>query len=177
MNNKIKGAISAAAAGVLLLGGLGSLAYWNDSESAGGGTLASGELSLDTPTAVAWFDVTGGVTEPIASITDFRIVPGDVLEYRASAGINADGDNLKATVTADGSAITGEATALSPFITTAVAAKIGTTPVTTITEANNNQVIDLVVTVTFSNTATGLQGQNSSVNLSDLKVTLQQVQQ
>lgn len=46
MHNNIKAALAATAATVLLLGGAGTLASWNDSETIGGGAIKSGELSL-----------------------------------------------------------------------------------------------------------------------------------
>jgi alternate signal-mediated exported protein len=174
MNNKVKGALAAGAAGILLLGGLGSLAAWSDSTTSDPGILSSGELSLDEPTAGAWFDVTTVPAGESIDIAAFDIVPGDVVEYRASVVVQAEGDNLSATLTADGSGIVAP-TALSPYISTEVAANIGSAAVTTITEDNDGQTIDFVVTVAFSDTAVLQQGQNSSVDLSALAVTLQQV--
>ena len=46
MKKSTKGALAAAAAGSLLLGGAGSLAYWTDAETVGGGSIASGHLKL-----------------------------------------------------------------------------------------------------------------------------------
>jgi alternate signal-mediated exported protein len=183
MNNKVKGSLAAAAAAVLCLGGLGTLAYWNDDESTNGGTVSSGELSLDAPTNVSWFDVTGDGEVAIANIDNFLIVPGDVLEYRASVVVNAAGDNLAAELTADGSTITGDASLLENLDTT-FAASIGVapgTPVTAdypITADNDGDTVNVVVTLSFDSvTTTDLEAQTESVDLSDLTVTLQQVQQ
>jgi alternate signal-mediated exported protein len=183
MNNKVKGALAAAAAGVLCLGGLGSLAYWNDDESTNGGIVSSGELSLDAPTNVSWFDVTGSGEVAIADINTFLIVPGDVIEYRASVVVNAAGDNLAAELNADGSTISGDAELLANLDTTLVAS-IGDapgTPITAdypITADNNGDTVNVVVTLSFDSVSTtDLEAQNESVDLSDLTVTLQQVQQ
>ena len=49
MKKSTKGALAATTAGVLLLGGAGSLAFWSD--SIGGSTISSGHISLDDTTA------------------------------------------------------------------------------------------------------------------------------
>ena len=179
MNTRVKGAVAAAAAAVLCLGGLGTLAYWNDQESTNGGAVTSGELSLDPPTSVSWVDVTGGGSQTIASPAAFRIVPGDVIEYRASVVVNATGENLAAQLNANGSAITGDA-ALAARLTTTLVATIGTTTISAnypITAANDGNTVNVVVRITFDATTPGLEAQNATVNLSNLTVTLQQVQQ
>ncbi|MFJ6094909.1 alternate-type signal peptide domain-containing protein [Williamsia muralis] len=183
MNTRIKGAVAAAAAAVLCLGGLGTLAYWNDDESTNGGTVSSGELSLEPPTNVSWFDVTGGGEEAIADIEAFLIVPGDEIEYRASVVVNAAGDNLAAELNADGSTISGDASLLENLDTSLVAF-IGVapgTPVTgdyPITAANDGDTVNVVVTLSFDSVSTtDLEAQNESVDLADLTVTLQQVQE
>ncbi|MDI9944213.1 alternate-type signal peptide domain-containing protein [Rhodococcus sp. 1.20] len=49
MKKQTKGAIAAAAAGALLLGGAGSLAVWSDSaDVSGGGPVTSGALDLSS---------------------------------------------------------------------------------------------------------------------------------
>ena len=50
MNKASKGALAALAAGVLLLGGAGSLAFWTDTAEVAGGAINSGELSLTDTT-------------------------------------------------------------------------------------------------------------------------------
>src|SRR5687767_11072956 len=46
MSKTFKGAGAAIVAGVLLIGGAGSLAYWSDAEGVTGGSISSGELKL-----------------------------------------------------------------------------------------------------------------------------------
>ncbi len=78
MNRSTKGAIAAASAAALLLGGAGSLAYWSDSEDAAGGTINSGSLTLALDACdTDWtLDSTGGTGGPLAGRL---IVPGDSL--------------------------------------------------------------------------------------------------
>jgi alternate signal-mediated exported protein len=185
MNKRAKGAIAAGGAAVLLLGGLGSLAYWSDSESTGGANISSGQLSLTTPTDAAWFDVTGTGEEVIADINAFQIVPGDVVEYRATVVVNATGENLEANLTADGGGLTPmTGTALADAIDVTFSAEVGGTPLPetdggtyTVTSADNGDTIDLVVTMTFDPTTPLEVAQNEAVSLADFTIDLQQVQQ
>src|SRR5690606_22161335 len=64
MNKLLKGSIAGAAGIALLLGGAGTLAYWNSSADLGGGTVNSGTLTIANNGAAT---VTGPTT----------IVPGD----------------------------------------------------------------------------------------------------
>ena len=51
MKKSTKGAFAAAAAGSLLLGGAGSLAYWTDASTVDGKAITSGHLQLNPITA------------------------------------------------------------------------------------------------------------------------------
>lgn len=46
MNKATKGAVAAGAAGILLLGGAGTFALWEDNASITGGTVSTGHLDL-----------------------------------------------------------------------------------------------------------------------------------
>ncbi|MFI5428337.1 alternate-type signal peptide domain-containing protein [Aeromicrobium sp. UC242_57] len=97
MKKSTKGVLAAAAAGVLLLGGAGSLAYWSATGSGDAGTIASGSLTLS---AVDCSDpwVEGGVT-----IT--TIVPGDTITKECTATLTLVGDHIGATVALDDSSV------------------------------------------------------------------------
>ena len=102
MNKLIKGAVTGAAGIALLLGGAGTFAAWNDSTSFGaeGNSVSTGTLSvgLDTSAAAGWYDITPGTTNtgPIADISSYKLVPGDVIEYRQPLVVHAQGANLTA---------------------------------------------------------------------------------
>lgn len=88
-----------------------------------------------------------------------------------------------AELNADGSTISGDASLLENLDTSLVAF-IGVapgTPVTgdyPITAANDGDTVNVVVTLSFDSVSTtDLEAQNESVDLSDLTVTLQQVQE
>jgi alternate signal-mediated exported protein len=90
MNKSAKGVIAAAAAGALLLGGAGSLAYWTGSQAVSGGSFTSGYLQLnDNTCATASWKIDGGAT-----YTSQRIVPGDSLTKTCTFTIDGVGDHM-----------------------------------------------------------------------------------
>lgn len=80
MKKSTKGALAAAAAGTLLLGGAGSLAFWTDAETVDGTSITSGYLNLTDPTCVGTglhdWQIDGGAAYDPATT---RLVPGDTL--------------------------------------------------------------------------------------------------
>jgi alternate signal-mediated exported protein len=105
MKKSTKGAFAAAAAGSLLLGGAGSLAYWTDAETFGGGSIASGHLKLlpvGTETGCAGWAFADA--SPFAA-TD-AIVPGDKLKQTCTYTADMVGKNLKATLSAENPELT-----------------------------------------------------------------------
>ncbi len=110
---------------------------------------------------------------PIADITTFLIVPGDVLTYSLSTTLRAQGDNLEATLAADPTSITGDATLLADVDVTTVVSTGGTPIVGPITEANDEDVIDVVVTLAFDEASTNA-SQLDSIDLSGLELTVDQ---
>lgn len=98
MRNSIKAALAATAGGGLLLGGTGSLAYWNDAtEVQPDTTLTSGTLDLGAPTCASW-KLDDGSDFTAGSDT---IVPGDTLTRSCQLAISATGDHLTAQLTAN----------------------------------------------------------------------------
>lgn len=198
MNKATKGAIAAGAAAVLLLGGLGSLAVWNDSETLGGGTITSGDLSLElVPNTAAWVDasddVNGGVDLPIADIANFRVVPGDVVAYTAQFDIKAEGNNLTANLTADTAnvtagtdsdellaAITTSVSATSPTLgalpTTGTGAAVITAPNTAAEDQRITVRVEFAFDVTTGDApGSGDDAQNQNINLSNFTLDLTQI--
>ncbi|MBX3193619.1 MAG: alternate-type signal peptide domain-containing protein [Schumannella sp.] len=100
MNKFTKASIATGAGIVLLLGGAGTLAYWNDSATTGAGSITSGTLDISSyaGTGAGWFDVSADNSSAPESISTstFRVVPGDTLRYVEWFTISATGDNLVA---------------------------------------------------------------------------------
>ncbi|MCW2782675.1 MAG: putative secreted protein [Marmoricola sp.] len=96
MNKATKGAAAAAAAGVVLLGGAGSLAYWNSQQTITGTSIQSGRLNLALGTCGDWqLDATGGTG---GDLDGREIVPGDSLSRVCTYTLTAEGDHLAANL-------------------------------------------------------------------------------
>jgi alternate signal-mediated exported protein len=180
MNKFTKASIATGAGIVLLLGGAGTFAYWNDAEDLAPGTITSGTLTLEQGTAAGvWTDTSDNST--ITDLGDFLIVPGDKLVYTKSIAVNATGDNLLAVLSADTTDMVGGALADDVTVSVeAVTTDLGVTNVgdeVHITAAlAGSSTIDVRVVVEFPwGTANGTVGQGQSIDLTDLKLVLNQV--
>ena len=150
MNRSTKGALAAAAAGALLLGGAGSLAYWTGAEDVPGGTFTSGYLRInDVNCATASWKLDGGT-----DYTSQRLVPGDQLTKTCDFTIDGVGDHM--TVTLDtatpgwssSNALTTDLSVAATF----VGATSGTLADPAVVE--KDETVTATITVTFD-TASG----------------------
>jgi alternate signal-mediated exported protein len=91
INKSTKGALAATAAGVLLLGGAGSLAFWTSTQTVDGGDVSTGHLKLTTPACGDGWILDGG-----AVYADQLLVPGDTLTKVCSFSLDASGEHLTA---------------------------------------------------------------------------------
>lgn len=192
MKKATKGALAAAAAGSLMLGGAGSLAYWTATGTVQGGSFTAGSMTLtDGNCALVWSYNTG-----MASAGDdvTTIVPGDEITKTCTMDLEAVGDNLSATLDAPatvalnppGSDTTVNATVATTY-TLPDGADVGTDPDPlvdgdTLTSANDGQTITVtyVVTIPYGNALVGAGSINGNAtqtlvtDLDDLTVTLTQ---
>lgn len=88
MNKFAKGSVAAGAGLVLLLGGVGTLAYWNDNVGVQGGTVEAGSLDLHAEEG-SW----------APEITTW--VPGDESTYTTTLELTTKGDHIQGTVDLD----------------------------------------------------------------------------
>ncbi len=193
MNRFAKGAIAGAAGILLLLSGAGTFALWNGTASAAAGSVKSGTMTIATDTAAgSWSVVHGtGTSTPIADISTFRAVPGDVLTFTQNVKITAIGDNLSAILTVDPSTIKAANSASAADNALVAALKSGlsfavTSPlptgITAGTAANTYtvsgkagaQTLTVAVQLPFDSTTTGTVAQGGTVDLSALGFTLAQ---
>ncbi|WZH53510.1 MAG: alternate-type signal peptide domain-containing protein [Nocardioides alkalitolerans] len=169
MQKITKGAIAAGGAAVLLLGGAGSLAFWNATADVPGGAVDSGELTL-TPVAAGQWTFNG---DPIADPGAVTLVPGDELAYSGTYTIGAEGDNLEADVAVTGGAAAGS---LAPYLTTSLDYTVdGADDVDAITEANDGDVlaVDLAISFPFGTTADNA-SQQQTLDLGAVSIALTQ---
>ncbi|WP_016934462.1 alternate-type signal peptide domain-containing protein [Rhodococcus sp. R1101] len=180
MKKQTKGAIAAGAGAILLLGGLGSLAFWNDQTDGDAGTITSGQLTLgECAGGGTWTDVgNGGAT--ISDISSFRIVPGDTVRYTCASTLTAQGDNLEATLTANLDGVTGNTDLRNALITTIDGEYAGQSftggadGVQVVANGGAPQDISVDITITFDPATSGTTGQNETVDLGNLSLNLQQ---
>lgn len=178
MNKLTKAAIAGAAGIALLLGGAGSLAYWNDSASLAGASINAGTLVIEANGDGAWSD-TDGV---IADIADFLAVPGDKLTYTAAFNITATGDNLSAKVALDGGSIVpadnenDADNALAALLGKSVVIKVNDVTTFNVAPAVGPQTVEVSVTITWplGGDGVGNDAMNGKVNLNGMTVTLTQ---
>lgn len=104
MKKSTKGALAAGAAGVLLLGGAGSLAYWTDAGTVNGTDITSGHLALD-PVAAECDDTwrLNDTEDYVAQV----LVPGDTLTRHCTYTVDMAGDNLEAELDVSAPDLTG----------------------------------------------------------------------
>ncbi|QXQ09936.1 alternate-type signal peptide domain-containing protein [Paeniglutamicibacter sp. Y32M11] len=176
MKKVTKATIAAAAAGVLLVGGAGTVALWSDSMDVDPGAVSTGHLTLDASAAGTWTDETEG-----AAITTFRpgtdhLVPGDTIVYTQNVIIGADGKNLKGELTATG--LTGGTAVLPADVSVDVAvadSAVGLSQdgeIITFGEADT-YTVPVTVTVAFAPSAVG--SMDELVDLGSMTLTLNQV--
>ena len=167
MHRSTKGALAAAAAGALLLGSAGTLAYWNGTEGVPGGTFTSGYLHLNDDTcATATWKLDDG-----ADYTTQRIVPGDSLTKTCTFSIDGAGDHM--TVSLDtatpawsaSNALTDDL-AVSTTFTGSVSGALADPATVAVGET-----ITAVVTVTFATTS----GNETNVPTAGLAAALDDV--
>ncbi|HNP14842.1 MAG: alternate-type signal peptide domain-containing protein [Cryobacterium sp.] len=177
MNKLTKSAIAGAAGIALLLGGAGSLAYWNDSASLTGGTITAGELTITANGTGTWKDS----NDTTISLASFHAVPGDVLTYTANFDVSAVGDNLSATVALTGDSIAAASAAgadvkLASLLTKSAVLKVNGVATTTVSPAAGTQTITVSVSITWPNgtTADDNAAMNGAVDLSNMTITLTQ---
>ena len=174
MNKSTKGAVAAGSAVVLLMGGLGTLAYWTDSETLGGGSLNSGHLDIVTDatnTGCGAWELDSGESAPTTYTAGDPLVPGDVLTRLCNYTIAAEGNHLRATVSADVPTLTGD---LADSLTIAPAnIEVNGAAATEFTEDNDGQKLSVELQVTFNSTVTD--DMDVSAVLGDLTLTATQV--
>ena len=178
MNRSTKAALAAAAAAFLLLGGAGSLAYWNSTQTVAGGSIASGTLTLTQEagqSCTAWtLDAAGGSTTYTAGNT--LVVPGDVITKDCDFTVTASGAHLAADLTMAAPSFTGDsvlAGKLSPAATYTLDGNAVSSG-RSITSADDGAVLHATITVTFDTATSGVTAQGMAAGLDDIVIGLQQ---
>ncbi len=166
MNKLTKAGIATAAGIALLMGGAGTLAYWNDSVGLAGDAIQTGHLVLSSNEDGAW---TGGDIE--------YFVPGDTNTYTETLTVDALGDNLDVELDAQvpSAFLTGDFTTTTTFTLTGPGHTAGTviTPGSPVSLTEGEYTVAVQIVVNFDEDATGLMDQE--IDLSDFTITATQV--
>lgn len=176
MNKTTKGALAAGAAGALLLGGAGSLAYWNATADVAGGAINSGKLTLEDTTTGTCADadwILDDAEEPAGAVFDpaaDTLVPGDVLTKECTYTIGAEGTHLRADLSTSGGEASGD---LSSALDVSSTFTVDGAAATSVTEADDGSELAATISVTFD-PASDNSTQEKDATLSDYVVTLTQ---
>ncbi len=175
MKKSAKGALAAAAAGSLLLGGAGSYAFWTSSQDVGTEAINSGSLTLGAPNCTAnpgthdW-QIDGGAAY-VAGTT--KLVPGDTISKVCDLPLTLVGDHIGATLAIDTAAFTADATTLASELTpsaTFLVDGVGYTPILD----PGTHTVRATVSVTFNGPAATNNSENGSINLNAINITATQ---
>lgn len=175
MKRSTKASLATGAAALsLLLGGAGTIAFWTDTGTVDGTTIATGHLKFGTPDCGAGWLLDGG-----ASYTTQLLVPGDVLTKTCAFTLDAAGEHLSADFTlTTPTGVTGSAALADELdLTTAVTLNGNPQATTTDVPVADGDVVAVSMTLTWpygvedndSNLAAGL-----SAILGDLTVVATQ---
>ncbi|MFN8194472.1 MAG: alternate-type signal peptide domain-containing protein [Nocardioidaceae bacterium] len=170
MKNTLKGSLAALAAAILLLGGAGSLAYWNDAENVPGASISSGRLDLGTADCGAGWVLDGG-----AAYTTQKIVPGDTLTKTCTIDLVATGTHLGADLALTPATWSGS-TALSSELVAAANFKVNGASRSHVTSADDtgSAEIEATISVIFLAPLSTNASQNLSATLQALAITATQ---
>ena len=180
MKKSTKGALAAAAAGSLLIGGTGSLAFWTATQNVTGGTITSGNITLGSPTctgtstdggSVALHDwqYDGGATYTMGTS---KIVPGDTLSKVCEMTLTMTGDHIGATLgLASISYAAGGDSALQADLAGATATfKVDNATYAPITDPGTYKVV-ATVSIPFDSAATDAKNVSATLNALTLTAT------
>ena len=183
MNKLTKGALAATAAGALLLGGVGTFALWEDNQSIAAESISTGQLNMTVGTGT-WADISDGTPVAIPSIDGFNVVPGDTLTHTTAVTINAEGNNLAGELAVAQASLENALGAdWAPYVTVTAQPVLpeGSAVTADVSNANllsfgsaGTYTLDVVITVEFAANTPDLVGQNASLNLAALALTLTQ---
>lgn len=199
MNKLTKGTIAVGAAVLLLVGGGGTLAYWNSTANITSADIAAGQLSATAGTGT-WTVQHGTGTVTTVDIATYVAVPGDKITYTTPVTVTAEGTNLKFVAKLGNGSIVGKTnaaadTALAAILNNSVTYTLSTaetgvtinnavSPATATLDGlvgpTDTYVIDVAVTITWPFGAAGSEttdnpAKNGNVTLSGLTVLVEQI--
>ncbi len=163
MNKLTKAGIATAAGIALLMGGAGTLAFWNDQAELAGGTVNTGHLTLTSNGDGAWDED-----------LDF-IVPGDTVTYTETLELEVEGDNIKVDIAADtGALATYDAITVTPTVTV-LDEDSDPVSLSNLTRGTYTVEVEVVVTFPWGTDTPGDEDEGISIDFNDIVITATQV--
>ncbi|WP_314194637.1 alternate-type signal peptide domain-containing protein [uncultured Arthrobacter sp.] len=165
----IKGTAAIAVGAALLLGGGGTLASWNASDTQTPGTVIAGDLNVAAAAGV-WKDRTGATV----NISTYKVVPGDKLTYTQVLNVTLTGNKMAANITTSG---TGAADGFTSgnVVVTGPALTIGSTAVGN--PLTSSQTVTATITFEFLSSTTGRTDVGATYNFGNVAFNLNQITQ
>lgn len=164
MNKLTKAGIATAAGIALLMGGAGTLAYWNDGLGLdSGNSIVAGHLDLVSEGDGAWDQA-----------LDY-IVPGDTVTYTETLTLSAVGDNLEFDLAADVASLTAfEAIDVTTAFEVRDASNAVVNHTASIGEGEYTVVVTVVVDFPATAVVNGDEDEDAVVALGDIEITVTQ---
>ncbi|MDP9822810.1 alternate-type signal peptide domain-containing protein [Nocardioides massiliensis] len=147
MRKEVKATLALGAAGALLVGGAGTLAFWTDEATLGGASLTSGKLAVDASdcdAGAAVWTLEGDAFDPA---TD-RLIPGDTLTMTCDVAIDVAGTHLT-QVDIEAVVPSGALAGAWEEVTVAATVRGTATGAEDVTVTGGTNLIPVVVTVTW----------------------------
>lgn len=160
MNKMAKGAIATGVGVILLAGGGGTLATWNQASNASMGQVVAGDLNLEAGAGV-WTNALGNTVK----VAEYKVVPGDTLTYTQPLTVTLTGDLMVARLAVTGAGADGGFggnALVSPTMLTDDATK-AVLPTTDLKPGPNaTRQVTASTTFTFKKSTTGRDAANKS---------------
>lgn len=171
MNKMVKGAIATGVGVILLAGGGGTLATWNQANTASMGSVVAGDLNLAAGAGV-WTNAAGTA---IPKIADYKVVPGDTLTYTQPLTVTLTGNLMTAKLAVTGaSAASGFGDNAVVSATTLTNSKNGKVLADTVLVPADSGVVTASTTFTFKKSTTSTDATQATVDLSGIGYKLEQ---
>lgn len=175
MRKSTKGALAVGAAGVLLLGGAGTLAYWTESADVDGADLEAGHLAITANTCgTAPWMLDGGLIEA----EDALIVPGDTIAKECTFTVTGEGDHFEdvdIAIAAPNWTIGSDADLVSALgVVSADYDGSSVGPITTGDDIPVGEVVTASFALTFSAATTGDTAEDALATLDTIAITVTQ---
>lgn len=170
MNKMAKGALATGVGVALLLGGGGTLAVWNVSQTSNAGTIVAGDLNLAAGKGT-WTNAKGITVNPAV----YKVVPGDVLTYTQELDITLVGDLMEAQLTLTGANSAFKNAVVSPVVVTDTAGAVVNAAKLTPATLPADKKVKATTTFTFNANTVGRDDAKNTADFTALRYTLDQV--